>query len=202
VGTVHLDGSVLVADGDEEARAELQQVLTTGGWHVVQAETGPDALRLAGELTLLAVILEVPLPGLSGYEVCRSLKADFGDRLPILFVTGARTESYDRVAGLLIGADDYVVKPCAPDEILVRTRNLIARVPRAEQARAVPLLTRREREILGLLSDGLPQREIASRLFISPKTVSTHIENLTRKLGVRGRAQAVAMAYRDHLLGA
>ena len=198
---MHTDGSVLIADDVEAARAELRQVLGTAGWGVIQAADGPETLRLARVERPLAVILEIALEGLSGYEVCRALKAEFGTGLPVVFLTGERTESYDRVAGLLIGADDYVVKPFAPDELLVRLRNLISRVhPEGQIARAATL-TKREREILDLLSHGLAQREIAKRLYISPKTVASHVENLSRKLGVNSRAQAVALAYREHLLG-
>ena len=60
-------------------------------------------------------MLDVQLPGMSGYEICRELRDEFGEGLPILFVSGFRTESLDRVAGLLVGADDYLVKPFAPD---------------------------------------------------------------------------------------
>ena len=116
--------------------------------------------------------------------------------MPIVFVSGARTESYDRVAGLLLGADDYIVKPYAPDELLARVRHLVRR----SQSVASPVtgsLTKREREVLRLLADGLRQDEIAEQLFISRKTVSTHVSNILRKLGVRTQTQAVALAFRD-----
>jgi DNA-binding NarL/FixJ family response regulator len=118
--------------------------------------------------------------------------------MPIVFVSGARTESYDRVAGLLLGADDYIVKPYAPDELLARVRHLVRR----SQAITSPVtgnLTKREREVLRLLADGLRQDEIAERLFISRKTVSTHVANILRKLGVRTQTQAVALAFRDEM---
>ena len=116
--------------------------------------------------------------------------------MPIVFVSGARTESYDRVAGLLLGADDYIVKPYAPDELLTRVWHLVRR----SQSVASPVtgsLTKREREVLRLLADGLRQDEIAEQLFISRKTVSTHVSNILRKLGVRTQTQAVALAFRD-----
>ena len=140
-------------------------------------------------------ILEIPLSVLSGYEVCRSLKSELGAMFPVLFLSGVRTESYDRVAGLLVGADDYVVKPYAPDELLARVRLL---EPRARASAGVSRtdLTRREGEVLQLLAHGLTQHEIAVHLGISPKTVGTHIENVLRKLGVHSRAQAVALVFR------
>jgi CheY-like chemotaxis protein len=75
---------------------------------------GAEALAKAREVLPVAVILEIPLGALCGYEVCRTLKADLGPQLVVIFLSGARIESYDRVAGLLLGADDYVTKPAAP----------------------------------------------------------------------------------------
>jgi DNA-binding NarL/FixJ family response regulator len=101
----------------------------------------------------------------------------------------------------MIGADDYLVKPFAPDELLTRLRSLLRRVDAAEAARPHDL-TPRELEVLTLLAEGLEQGEIARQLVISPKTVSTHIERILSKLGVRSRAQAVALAYREDLVPA
>jgi two-component system, NarL family, nitrate/nitrite response regulator NarL len=188
--------SVLIADGDGEARAELARLLESGGYLVTQVARGDEALSVADQEQPSLAILEIPLAVLSGYEVCRALKSELGSTFPVLFLSGARTESYDRVAGLLVGADDYLVKPYAPDELLARVRLLTLRSrPLAGIARSD--LTRRETEVLRLLAQGLTQREIAGRLTISPKTVGTHIEHVLRKLGVHSRAQAVALVFRD-----
>jgi DNA-binding NarL/FixJ family response regulator len=143
------------------------------------------------------VLLEIPLGGLSGYEVCRALREEARET-PIVFVSGTRTESYDRVAGLLVGADDYIVKPYAPDELLTRVRHLVRR-SQTSTSSVTAKLTKREREVLQLLADGLRQDDIAKQLFISRKTVGTHVANILRKLGVRSQTQAVAMAFRDEL---
>jgi DNA-binding NarL/FixJ family response regulator len=145
------------------------------------------------------VLLEIPLGDISGYEVCRALREELGDGLPIVFVSGSRTESYDRVVGLIIGADDYIVKPFAADELLARVRRLVHR-SRPAMARTASRLTPRELEVLELLADGRSPQEISAGLFISTKTVSTHIEHIFTKLGVSSRVQAVALAYRDGLV--
>jgi DNA-binding NarL/FixJ family response regulator len=189
---------VLIADADAVSRDAAAQCLRAAGFGVLLAETGDEALELARRAPPAAAVVEIPLEGLSGYEVCRALKAELGRDLPVVFASGTRRESYDRVAGLLIGADDYLVKPVAPDELLARVRRLIDRT-RAPERPAVRL-TPREHEVLRLLGGGLRQRDIAERLVISPKTVATHIENILRKLAVRSRAQAVAAAYRQGLL--
>jgi DNA-binding NarL/FixJ family response regulator len=198
VGTTAADqGVVLIADEDSTSRDQLADVLEAAGYEIVQAASGEEALEAARKSEPSIVLLEVPLGGLSGYEVCRALR-EVTREMPIVFVSGARTESYDRVAGLLLGADDYIVKPYAPDELLARVRHLVRR----SQSITSPVasnLTKREREILRLLADGLRQDEIAERLFISRKTVSTHVANILRKLGVRTQTQAVALAFRDEM---
>jgi two-component system, NarL family, nitrate/nitrite response regulator NarL len=192
-------GPILLAEPEAEARKQLVRVFEHAGYTVVAVPGGVEALEVARETRPAAAILEVPLPRLSGYEVCRALREEFGAELPIVFVSGKRTESYDRVAGLLLGADDYLVKPCAPDELLTRVRRLLERDTPASPA-DVPRLTQREQEVLSLLAEGLEQNEIAERLVISTKTVGTHIEHILTKLGVRSRTQAVARAFREELI--
>jgi DNA-binding response OmpR family regulator len=191
-------GPILIAEDDESVAELLRALVEAAGYDAAVAFTGDDALELARDEMPSVAILDVNLPGVSGYEVCHELRRVYGPALPILFVSGDRTESYDRVAGLLLGADDYLVKPFAPDELLVRVRSLIRRSAPAAVSRVS--LTARELEVLTLLSDGLDQTEIAERLVISPKTVGTHLERILGKLGARSRAQAVAIAYRDALV--
>jgi DNA-binding NarL/FixJ family response regulator len=192
-------GVALVVDPDEEAREATTQLFEQAGFEVVAVSSGEEALEIARATPPSVVILEIPLEGVSGYEVCRTLREALGPELPIVFVTGARTEPYDRVAGLLVGADDYVVKPYAADELLARARRLVQRA-QPLTASVVERLTKRELEILQLLARGLTQAQIAERLVISPKTVGTHIEHILPKLGVRSRAQAVAIAFREELV--
>ncbi len=191
--------TVLIADADEQSRTGLARVLRGAGYHVLQADTGDAALALARSTEPSAVILEVPLPGLSGYEVCHVLKSELGVRVPVVFLSGARTEAYDRIAGLLLGADDYVVKPYAVGEVLARLTNIIRR-SRSRGASSRHQLTKREQEVLALMGDGLRHNDIARRLFISPKTVATHVEHILGKLGVSSKAEAIALAYKEELL--
>jgi two-component system nitrate/nitrite response regulator NarL len=185
-------------DGDRQSRALIARVLKRVGYNTYEAETGEQALAAAKRERPALVVLEPLLPGVSGYEVCRELKDEFGETVPIVFVSGTRTEPGDRVAGLLVGGDDYLVKPFDPNELLARVRRLLpARLAGGETTRK---LTRRELDVLSLLVEGLGQSEIAEKLFISPKTVGKHIEHILAKLGVHNRAQAVALAVRDELI--
>jgi DNA-binding NarL/FixJ family response regulator len=192
---------ILIADPDRVARRRTASVLQRAGHTTIEADDGEQALEVSGRSHPCAVILEVSLPGVCGYEVCRQLRETFGDDLPIVFVSGARKESFDRVGGLLLGADDYVVKPFVGDELVARIRRLL-RHHNAPESRVASSLTTREREVLGLLAEGMDQKEIARSLSISPKTVGTHTEHIFVKLGVRSRTQAAALAYRNDLVQA
>jgi DNA-binding NarL/FixJ family response regulator len=189
---------VLVVDDDEAQRELISTVLGRAGFSTVDAANGEEAMAAARRHQPRLVVLDVLLPDVSGYEVCHRLRDEFGSTVSIVFLSGERTEGLDRAAGLLVGADDYLVKPFSPDELLARVR---VRLPAAPEEPSLPSdLTKRELEVLRLLSDGLSQKEIASSLVISSKTVAAHIQHILGKLGVHSRAQAVAQAYRRGLL--
>lgn len=196
-------GAILVGDEDEAFRARLCRLLEDEGYTTVQAAAGEDVLAQASEQRPAMVVLDVQLPGISGYDVCRQLRKRFGERLPIIFVSATRTEAMDRVAGLLVGADDYIVEPYAPDELVARVWRALTRVAALDlsaDAAVFARLTPREQEILGLLADGRSPKAIATELFISRKTVETHVQHVLVKLDVHSRAEAVARAFQLGLL--
>jgi len=190
-------GSVFVAD-DAQSCALISRLLRRAGYATRELSSGEQVLQAAAAELPSLVVLNVNLPGLNGYEVCRELRDAYGETVRIVFVSAERTEPFDKVAGLLVGADDYVVKPFDPAELVARVRRLIARLtPSVEQTRPLkPLaaLTPRERQVLKLLSEGRQPVEIARKLVISPKTVATHIQRVLKKLDVHDRTQAVALA--------
>jgi DNA-binding NarL/FixJ family response regulator len=190
----------LIADGDGRARASLSALFRQAGFRTSEARSGEEVVAAVRRRRPQLVLLDVQLPGVSGYEVCHELRERYGPGLPIVFVSETRTEPSDRVAGLLLGADDYIVKPFDPAELLARARRLIARVGDGGRRTHDAGLTKREREVLELLASGLRQREIAERLVIAPTTVSTHIQRILSKLGVHSRAEAVARAHTDGLV--
>jgi DNA-binding NarL/FixJ family response regulator len=195
---------VLVVDGDPVYAEFVVGALSRAGFDAHSLTNGEGAVAAVAELSPAALVLDVILPGTTGYEICRELRERYGDKLPIVFVSGERTEPADRVVGLLIGADDYLVKPVDAEELVARLRRLIARssVTQPQVAATPPVfacLTARENEVLRMLARGLDQGEIAQQLGISPATVGTHIQRILTKLDVHSRTQAVALAYREKL---
>lgn len=116
---------ILVVEDEPAVARGLEYGLTSEGFHVLRAETGEKALALARSRDPHLILLDIRLPDMSGFDVCRQLRAE-GLRQPILILT-ARDEELDRVMGLELGADDYVVKPYRLRELIARIRALLRR---------------------------------------------------------------------------
>lgn len=128
---------VLVVEDDQGVRESLAMVLEYQEHDVVQAVTGEDGLRLVESESPDLVILDINLPGIDGIETCRLLRKR-GIDTPVLMLT-ARQEVADRVQGLDAGADDYLPKPFALDELLARVRSMLRRVGRSASQPAAAL---------------------------------------------------------------
>jgi len=123
---------VLVVEDDRAIADAVTRRLRSAGYRVDAVHDGPAAVAAAAASRYDAVVLDVRLPGLDGFEVCRRIQA--GDPVPVLMLT-ARDEEADRIAGLEVGADDYLTKPFSPRELVARVAALLRRVDRA-RARA------------------------------------------------------------------
>jgi two-component system response regulator MprA len=117
--------ALLVVDDERSIRDAVARALRANGYEVAIAPDGETALQSVYALRPQAIVLDVMMPGVDGLEVCRRLRAS-GARVPVLMLT-ARDAIHDRVAGLDAGADDYLVKPFALDELLARVRALLRR---------------------------------------------------------------------------
>jgi DNA-binding response OmpR family regulator len=122
--THNCKGPVLIVEDDPNTAALVQTYLERDGFTTIKAADGETALRLARQLQPGFVILDIMLPHLDGWEVCRRLRT-FSD-VPVLMLT-AREEEIDRVTGLSLGADDYVVKPFSPRELVARVKAILRR---------------------------------------------------------------------------
>ena len=201
------NGSVLVVEDDDACRALMVELLGRIDCTVTEAASGEEALLVAKADRPALVLLDVSIPGITGYEVCHELRELFGHTLPVIFVSGSRVEKQDRIAGLLIGADDYIDKPFDGDELVARVRRRLVRNSgdghierRRNGSASISSLTPREHEVLVLLARGCNQVTIAAELVVSTKTVATHIQRILSKLGVHSRAEAVVVAHRERLV--
>jgi len=132
---------VLVVDDDPRMLSMMRRVLEVDGYSVAVADEGDSALDILRREPVDLLILDVMLPGSNGFEVCRTVRRE--STVPILMLT-ARDEAVDKVTGLDCGADDYVVKPFNPDELMARVRALLRRV----QPRQVEILRFQDVELV------------------------------------------------------
>ncbi len=122
---------ILTVEDDERIRTAVRLALEDEGWDVVEARSGEEALDLFKRHNADVVLIDIMLPGIDGFEVCRSIRRN--SDVPVVMVT-ARDDTHDVVAGLEAGADDYLTKPFAPKELSARIRALLRRVRSASPA--------------------------------------------------------------------
>ncbi len=214
-----MKGAILVVE-DEQAIADLVRAyLRRDGFEVVWARSGEQALEELPRHPVRLVILDLGLPGIDGFEVCRRLRARTG--VPILILS-ARDDEVDRVAGLEAGADDYVVKPFSPRELTARVKAILRRAPGGgvgvegaltagdvaldHAARSVTVdgqpveLTSREFDLLAALlshpsvvlsRDRLLELAWGGEFAGGTRTVDVHVAQLRAKLGRPGLIQTV-----------
>lgn len=203
---------VLVVDDEDDILALLERNLANAGFDVITASDGPTAIDKAVKMLPEMIILDIMLPDMDGTEVLKALKNDSSTcYIPVMMLT-ARGEEIDRVVGLELGADDYVVKPFSPRELLLRVNVLLKKNGREEKTNIVragtlavdagrfqamikdkPLkLTAAEFRLLSELvsSNGrvlsreyLTRRVCGTGGHITLRTVDAHVKKLRKKLG-------------------
>jgi DNA-binding NarL/FixJ family response regulator len=216
--------TVLLADDERLVRTGLAMIIgSESDLSVIGvACDGAEAVTLAAQLQPQVVLMDVRMPGLDGIEAAARIRGAGPDAPAVLMLTTYRADDGVRRA-LRAGASGYVLKDAAPTELATAiravtegrawldptlTRTLLPEIAREPveavppDRRGAPELTDREREVLRLMAHGLSTVEIAEHCMIAETTVKTHTGRIVEKLGLRDRAQAVAAAYRRHLLHA
>ncbi|MGH7278369.1 MAG: response regulator transcription factor [Candidatus Rokuibacteriota bacterium] len=200
--------TILIVDDEPEIVRGLEDNLRFEGYRTVSATNGADALELAAREAPDLIVLDVMMPTLSGWDVCRALRAK-GIDVPVIMLT-ARAEEADRVLGLELGADDYVTKPFSLRELLARVRAVLRRPGPRRKAEELAFgdvrlrlrgrqifkagrevrLTRKEFDLLAYLLEHRGEVITRERLldevwgyerFPTTRTVDTHILRLRRK---------------------
>ena len=212
---------VVIAEDQAAVRAGFRSLLERGDDIDVvgEAANGEEATGLARQLLPDVILMDIRMPVLDGIEATRRIVADPElENVRVVVLTTFEIDEYV-FAALESGASGFLVKDIEPEDLrdAVRlvahgqallapaiTRRVIeafvTRRPAIRtDSRRVDLLTDREREVVGLVADGLSNAEIAERLFISPLTAKTHVSRASMKLGARDRAQLVVIAYQTGL---
>ncbi|MCH2202731.1 MAG: response regulator transcription factor [Fuerstiella sp.] len=204
---------VLVAEDDRHTREGLVEVLQSEGYEVVSAGDGITAMRLFREWMPDFVCLDIMMPAASGYEVCKSIRAESPD-LPIIFIS-AKAEEIDRLVGFELGADDFIVKPFSVREVVARVRAVSRRcyaqqesppeeftvddllvIPaelRARRGNSIVELSPRDVKLLQLLHDNVGKALDRNTMFRkawgedylpNSRTLDQHISQLRKRVEV------------------
>jgi len=196
---------ILLIDDDAKMRRQMAALLATEGFQTVEARNGREGVTLAAQEKPDLVLCDITMPEMNGHRVLEAVRADPAlAHLPFIFLTGWG-EREDLRTGMNLGADDYLVKPVEPAELLAAVRTRLRRHQSAGRA-ATPLaaatpealqklgLTPREAEILSWVVQGKTNPEIGIILGIQLTTVKKHLESTFAKLGVENRTAAVTLA--------
>lgn len=199
--------AILIADDNEQITSVLEEYSKKEGYRPLLAADGEAALALFYSESPDVVLLDVMMPRMDGFSVCKEIRRT--SNVPVLMVT-ARGEDYEKIMGLDIGADDYIVKPFSPAEVMARVRSILRRIGQDEQKTVVHdslrvtldtytasidgellLLTKKELEILWTLAsnpdkvftrDNLLDSLWGQDYFGDTRTVDSHIKRLRTKI--------------------
>lgn len=205
---------ILIVDDDGTLRAALTRYLEERGFLVRNAASGAEGLVLFEQDPPDLVVSDVMMPEMDGFEFCSQLRAiRSGQLVPFIFLSG-RSDLDDRIQGHTMGADDYLVKPFHPKELIAkieaqleRSRRMHAEIIRLVQQVATtpdpsptkpqePLpLTPAEEKVFWEVIQGFTNKQIGDHLFISPRTVQTHLSNILSKLSLENRSQLIRYAF-------
>ena len=202
---------ILIVDDDITLRAALSRYLQNRGYLVLDAKSGAAALALIEQDPPDVVVSDVMMPEMDGLEFCRRFRAmRSGQLVPFIFLS-SRGEVDARVQGHQMGADDYLVKPFEPKELvakieaqLERSRRLHSEIVRlmqqSSEAAPTPVpaplpFTPAEEKVFWEVIQGFTNKQIGDRLFVSPRTVQTHLSNILSKLQLESRSQLIRFAF-------
>lgn len=203
---------ILIVDDDATLRTALTRYLEKQGYFIRDAMSGVEALTLFEQESPDLIVSDVIMPEMDGFEFCRRLRSlRTGQLVPFIFLS-SKTEVEARVQGYSIGADDYLVKPFEPRELLAKIEaqlersrrihseivRLLQQVGSADIAVTCPTplpLTPAEEKVFWQVIQGYTNKQIGDHLFVSPRTVQTHLSNILSKLQLENRSQLVRYAF-------
>lgn len=199
---------LLLIDDDPNLILLVKDYLEFRGYEVVTAENGREALEVLDQQTPDMIICDVMMPEMDGYSLVSAIRSDPKTSwIPVLFLS-AKGQSQDRVKGLNIGADVYMVKPFEPEELVAQVESSLKQASRLIQHKdsksgdsspriKVPFdveLTPTELRVVQFVARGMANREIAEELNVSQRTIESHVSNMLGKTGLHNRTELARWA--------
>ncbi|MBH9966556.1 response regulator [[Bacillus] enclensis] len=206
---------ILIADDHHVVRRGLVFFLKTQKDIEIagEAKNGAEAVQLAERLKPDLILMDLMMPVMDGIEATKEIKKKHGDAIQILMLTSFSDQNHV-IPAIEAGAAGYQLKDIEPDELVASirkllsgenslhpkaTNHLLTRISKQDPPHKIHTLTKREKDVLAELTKGKSNKEIASSLFITEKTVKTHISNIFSKLEVSDRTQAALYAVKHNL---
>ncbi len=203
---------ILIVDDDRTLRAALTRYLQDRDFIVYSAASGLEGFNSFSQNAPNLIVSDVVMPGMDGFELCARVRnAETGLLLPFIFLS-ARCDLEDRIQGHTLGADDYLVKPFHPKELIAKIEAQLARASRISSqidlakkktdnkstVEQPPLpLTPAEEKVFWEVIKGHTNKKIGDCLFISPRTVQTHLSSILAKLELENRSQLIRYAFEN-----
>ena len=198
---------LLLIDDDPNLILLVKDYLEFRGYNVDTAENGREALEVLDHLVPDMIICDVMMPEMDGYTLVKHIRQEaVTNRIPVLFLS-AKGQSQDRVKGLNEGADVYMSKPFEPEELVAQVESSLKQIKRWETGRPKGLdggptivvphnveLTPTETKVVQLVAKGMANREIASQLNVSQRTIESHVSNMLNKTSLNNRTELARWA--------
>jgi len=191
---------LLLVDDDPHFVMLMGDFLERKGFQISRANDGFQGLALVQNQKPDLIVCDIMMPGMTGYELVQTLRQNTQKVwIPVIFLS-AKGEITDRIKGLQVGADAYLVKPFEPDELIALVESLIRRtnlvqpnvrplVPSISTACTFEDLTPTEQRVLGLVAKGLANKSIAKEMKVSQRTVESHVSSILQKTGFANRTE-------------
>ena len=198
---------LLLIDDDPNLILLVKDYLEFRGYNVDTAENGREALQVLDGNVPDMIICDIMMPEMDGYSLVKHIREEpITNRIPVLFLS-AKGQSQDKVKGLNEGADVYMSKPFEPEELVAQVESSLKQIKRWEQGRPKGLdgaptihvphnveLTPTELKVVQLVAKGMANREIASQLNVSQRTIESHVSNMLNKTSLNNRTELARWA--------
>lgn len=204
---------LLLIDDDPNLILLVKDYLEFRGYEVVTANNGVQALKVLEDFLPDLMICDIMMPEMDGYALVEQVRKDARTAwIPVIYLS-AKGQTQDRVKGLNVGADVYMVKPFEPEELVAQVESSLRQLKRFNKAKRgvsaelserfqVPAdveLTRTETKVVQLVSQGLANREIAEQLNVSQRTIESHVSNMLNKTRLNNRTELARWAIESNL---
>ncbi len=207
------DNTLLLVDDDPNLILLVTDYLKLQGYQVLTAENGIQALKIMETTTPDLILCDIKMPEMDGYNLVSKIRSDLATQwIPVIFLS-AKGQSDDRIRGLEMGADVYMLKPFEPEELVAQIksslsqterlmhyskRSMVLQDPFFELSKNIEL-TQAELKVIQLLAQGLPNKEIAERLNVGQRTIESHVSNMLSKTSFTNRTELARWAVLKNL---